>query len=79
MQGHYTVGHQVVVASERVIGHIAAIVVGFVLMVVGVAMGVTIVMLPLGLPIGLVGLLLFTWGLYYRRARETDAAVVELH
>ena len=49
--------------AGRFIGHVAAVVVGFVLMVIGLGLGVTMVMLPVGLVIGLVGVLLFTWGL----------------
>jgi hypothetical protein len=53
-------------------GHVAAIIVGLIVMVVGVAMGVTIVLLPVGLAIGLGGLLLFGWGLLgYTRSRGT--------
>ncbi len=37
--------------------------VGFALMVIGLGLGVTIVMLPVGLPVGLVGVLIFIWGL----------------
>jgi hypothetical protein len=37
--------------------------VGFALMMVGLGLGVTMVLLPIGLPMGLVGLLLFLWGL----------------
>jgi hypothetical protein len=44
--------------------HVIAIVVGLILMVVGLAMGVTIVMLPFGVPIGLAGLFAFIWGIY---------------
>ena len=36
---------------------------GFVLMVIGLGLGVTMIMLPVGLVIGLVGLLAFVWGL----------------
>jgi cbb3-type cytochrome oxidase maturation protein len=35
-------------------------------MIVGLAMGVTIVMLPVGLSVGIVGLLVFLWGLVGR-------------
>lgn len=54
---------EVVKAAERVVGHILAIVVGLVLMVVGLGLGVTMLALPLGVPVGLVGLLVFIWGL----------------
>ncbi len=46
--------------------HIAAIIIGFVLMVVGLALGVTLIMLPVGLVIGLVGLALFVGGMCVR-------------
>jgi hypothetical protein len=37
---------------ETIIGHVAAIVVGFIMMVVGLGLGVTMIMLPAGLVIG---------------------------
>lgn len=46
--------------------HIAFVVVGFVLIVVGLGLGVTIMMLPLGLVIGLIGLAMFVGGLTVR-------------
>jgi hypothetical protein len=63
-------------SSISFVGHVAAIVVGLVLMVSGVGMGVTMVLAPWGIPLGLVGLGLFLWGvfLYTRRAR-TEAPV----
>jgi hypothetical protein len=33
-------------------------------MFTGIAMGVTIAMLPIGIPLGFVGLVLFFWGLF---------------
>jgi hypothetical protein len=50
-------------SGERLLGHAAAIVLGLVLMLTGIALGVTIVMLPIGIPVGLIGLALFLWGL----------------
>src|SRR5207247_6723830 len=41
--------------TESVLAHTAAIVVGFAMMVVGLGLGVTIIMLPAGLVIGLLG------------------------
>jgi hypothetical protein len=58
-----------VITRRLVVGtleHVAAIVVGFVLMVVGLGLGVTIIMLPVGLVIGLVGLALFFGGICVR-------------
>ena len=43
--------------------HLLAIVAGLVLMVLGLGLGVTMVLLPVGLPIGLIGLVVFVWGL----------------
>jgi len=48
--------------TESVIGHVAAIIIGFVMMVVGLALGVTMIMLPVGLVVGLAGVALFISG-----------------
>jgi hypothetical protein len=52
-------------------GHVAAIIVGLILSVVGLAMGVTIVMLPIGIPACVLGLALVILGLigYSREAK----------
>lgn len=58
-----------VITRRRLIGafeHVLAIVVGFVLMVLGLGLGVTMIMLPVGLVIGLIGLALFIGGLCVR-------------
>ena len=44
--------------------HLAVIVVGFVLMVVGLGLGVTMIMLPVGVVLGLVGAGLFVAGIF---------------
>ena len=49
---------------EGVLGHIAAIMVGFVMMVVGLGLGVTMIMLPAGIVIGLIGAAVFVGGLF---------------
>jgi hypothetical protein len=54
--------HPVLAAGGRVLGHIAAMVLGLIMMFAGLALGVTMVMLPVGLPLGLGGLLLLLWG-----------------
>ncbi len=51
-------------ATENVVGHIAAIVVGFVMMVAGLGLGVTMIMLPVGLVIGLAGVALVVTGFF---------------
>ena len=47
-----------------------AVVLGVILMISGLAMGVTMVLLPIGIPLGLGGLLLCIWGLFYAAPRE---------
>jgi len=54
------------------LGHVAAVVLGFVLVIVGLAMGVTMVLLPAGIVIGLVGVALVVGGVF---ARITPAAL----
>ena len=49
---------------ELILAHVAAVAVGFVLMVVGLGLGVTMIMLPVGLAVGLLGVMLFVWGLF---------------
>ena len=46
--------------------HTAFVVGGFVLMVIGLALGVTMVMLPVGLAIGLLGFAMFVGGMTVR-------------
>ena len=58
-------------ATEAAIGHIAAIIAGFILMVVGLGLGVTMIMLPVGVIVGLVGVALFVGGFFAHVNRET--------
>ena len=53
-------------ATESVVGHIAAMIIGFVMMVVGLGLGVTMIMLPVGIVIGLLGVAIFVGGLFAR-------------
>jgi hypothetical protein len=48
------------------LGHVTAVVLGCVLIVVGLAMGVTMVLLPAGVIIGLVGVALVVGGMFAR-------------
>ena len=48
------------------LGHVAAVVLGFVLIIVGMAMGVTMVLLPAGVAIGLLGVALVVAGVFAR-------------
>jgi len=62
MKGDGLTARNLAGAGGRFLGHTAAVVLGLFLMILGVGMGVTIVLLPLGVPIGLIGLGLFLWG-----------------
>jgi len=57
-------------AGENVLAHIVAIVVGLLMMVGGIGMGVTIMLLPVALPLGLIGLGIFIWGVTRDNARR---------
>jgi hypothetical protein len=60
--------------GENFAAHVAATIVGAALMVAGLGMGVTVILLPVGVPLGLVGLGAFLWGVWgfgeARRRRE---------
>lgn len=49
--------------SDGIGFHLAAIIGGLVMMVLGVGLSVTMVLLPIGIPVGLAGLLVFVWGM----------------
>jgi hypothetical protein len=51
-------------AAEGALGHIVAVIVGFVMMVVGLGLGVTMILLPVGIVIGLLGVAIFVGGLF---------------
>jgi hypothetical protein len=61
-----------VTSIESILGHAAAIVIGFVMMVVGLGLGVTMIMLPVGLVVGLLGLAIFTGGFFAHPNRRTQ-------
>ena len=56
-------GRRWLAKGEQILSHVAAVVVGFILMVLGLGLGVTMIMLPVGLVVGLVGVGVFVWGL----------------
>jgi hypothetical protein len=57
--------------AESILGHVAAVIIGFFMMIVGLALGVTMVMLPVGLVIGLAGAAIFVGGLFARIGDRT--------
>jgi hypothetical protein len=58
-------------ASENVLAHLAAIVIGFAMMVIGLALGVTMIMLPVGLVVGLLGAAMFVGGFFAHISSKT--------
>ena len=58
-------------ATESLLGHIAAVIIGFIMMVVGLGLGVTMIMLPVGLVIGLAGVAMVVGGLFARITTKT--------
>ena len=56
----------VLTMTGHFLGHVAAVVLGFVLIIVGLAMGVTMVLLPAGIVIGLAGVALVVGGVFAR-------------
>jgi hypothetical protein len=69
MKSTHASNHHLLKTSERILGHTIAVLVGLILMIVGLALGVTMVLLPIGIPVGLGGLLLFIWGLCFASPR----------
>jgi hypothetical protein len=74
MNVHPFVSPELVKETGRFTLHALALVVGMIFMFTGIAMGVSIVMLPIGIPLGFVGLLLFGWGVFERAERKTPPA-----
>jgi hypothetical protein len=74
MAVHESAGKELAKGAGLFVGHVIAIAVGVVLMLAGVAMGVTMVMLPIGIPVGLVGLGVFLWRLFgWSQGKEPPA------
>jgi hypothetical protein len=48
---------------ESIVSHFLMAIAGFVMMMVGVGLSVTMVLLPIGIPLGLAGLGVLVWGL----------------
>jgi hypothetical protein len=63
---HATTSHRLWLSAARLLEHTLAVIIGFILMVFGLGLGVTMVMLPAGLVIGLLGVALVVTGLFAR-------------
>jgi uncharacterized membrane protein YccF (DUF307 family) len=64
MNAQHTESREMAKGAGRLAVHALAIVLGLILSVVGLAMGVSIALLPIGIPAGLAGLALLFWGLF---------------
>jgi hypothetical protein len=60
-------------AARSILGHLATfvehaafVIIGFVLMIIGLGLGVTMIMLPVGVVVGLVGVAMVVGGLFAR-------------
>ena len=65
MVGHNTAG-RLFLEFTHFLEHAATVFVGLVLIVVGLGLGVTMIMLPVGVVVGLLGVLLVVGGLFAR-------------
>ena len=80
MSDQHATGRHLSQAGGRFADRTIAIVLGVVLMVCGLGMGVTIGMLPVGLPMGVVGLLLILWAVFYATpSADADAGHAHGH
>ncbi len=70
----HEIGKELAKVAGVLCGHAAAIVGGVILMLTGLGMGVSIVLLPFGIPVGLIGLGLFLWGLFGRSRNQQTTA-----
>jgi hypothetical protein len=64
LEGGPVNNHQIAEAGSKIAIHTLAVIAGLVLVVTGLGLSVTMVGLPLGLPIGLAGVLVCLWGLF---------------
>jgi hypothetical protein len=70
MTEQHASSHQLLKSTERFLGYATAVVVGVILMIAGLSMGVSLVLLPIGVPVGLAGILLFMWGMFHTTQRK---------
>ena len=65
-----TAPRSVVALFVGILEHVFFVIAGFVLMVVGLGLSVTMIMLPVGLVLGLLGLAMFIGGMTARMTRS---------
>jgi hypothetical protein len=61
-----TLFHSVLSGTVGFFEHAGVVVMGFVLIIVGLGLGVTLIMLPVGVVVGLIGVLMVVGGLFAR-------------
>jgi hypothetical protein len=66
-------GREVVKGTGILFGHLAATLLGLSFMLIGSAMGVSLVLLPIGIPLGLAGLALVLWGCFGWACTEEES------
>jgi hypothetical protein len=65
--------HHIVETGSKIAIHTLAVILGLVMVITGLGLSVTMVGLPLGLPIGLAGVLVSLWGLFGTIAQKPAA------
>jgi hypothetical protein len=71
LEGGFVNNHHLAETGSKIALHTLALLGGLVLVITGLGLCVTMVGLPLGLPIGLTGVLVCLWGLFGTTARKT--------
>lgn len=64
MVGYKSMFRELARGTGNALNHALAIAAGLALMIAGAGMGVSVVLLPLGIPVGLAGMLFFAWGIF---------------
>jgi hypothetical protein len=62
--------HQAIEIVERLLGRVAAVIIGFAMIAIGVGMTATIVLLPVGIITLLLGVLILVGGIFARDDRS---------
>ncbi len=65
--------HQLTETGSKIAGHLLAVITGVILILIGLLLSVPMVGLPLGIPIGLAGVLICLWGLFGRTKQKPVA------
>jgi hypothetical protein len=63
---HTITVHGALADVGRFLEHAAAIVIGLIMMIVGLGLGVTMIMLPVGIPVGMLGVAMVVAGVFAR-------------